>query len=330
MTFIRLIRTSLIGWWNDRCLSLGAALSFYTIFSMAPVLLISINIAGFFFGREATRTAIVNQIAGIIGKAPSKAVQTMLASAAHFGSGLWTTAIGVVVFMVLATGAIVELRDDLHQIWKTQPKLSPITLAVRSQIFAFSLVLTLGFLLLVSLVINTGLTALANYLTGRIVGASILVFAVNTLFSICASTALFSVIFKILPEVRIATWDVFVGAFLTALLFELGKFVIGVYIGAVGVASTYGAAGSLVTILLWVYYSSQILLFGAEFTRAYGEYRSGPTADPHAVAADAPPPTEEEAKAEAEADAAAGSAKASQSKPAPKRMPRTPLTPGRP
>ena len=324
MTFFRLVRTSLIGWWNDRCLSLGAALSFYTIFSMAPVLLISINIAGFFFGRDATRTAIVGQISGIIGEGPSKAIQTMLESAAHFGSGLWATLVGVVVFMVLASGAIVELRDDLHQIWKTEPNIPPLTLAVRSQIFAFSLVLTIGFLLLVSLVINTGLTALADYLTGHVEGASVLVYLVNTLFSIAASTALFSVIFKILPEVRIATWDVFVGALLTALLFEFGKFLIGLYIGAMGLAATYGAAGSLVTILLWVYYSAQILLFGAEFTKAYGEHRAGPSRDRHSVAGDAPPPTAEEAVAEAKADVAADAAEQSGEKPAPKRMPRTP------
>lgn len=300
MTIIRLLRRSAAGWWNDRCLSLGAALSFYTIFSLAPVLLMAISIAGLVFGQDAARGAIVHEIGGMIGTEPAKALQAMLSNTAHFGSGVLATAIGTVTFFVLATGAIVELQDDLHQIWKVEPEHSTFTALIRSRFLSLSLVVSIGFLLLVSLSINAGLTALSDYVAARLPAASAIIYLINFGFSLIASTALFTVIFKLLPEIRIAWWDVFVGALLTALLFELGKFLIGLYIGASGVASTYGAAGSLVTILLWIYYSSQILLFGAEFIKAYAEHRAGPSHDPHAVGADAPPPPDDEADGSSE------------------------------
>ena len=271
--FLRLLKTALAGWWNDRALSLGAALSFYTIFSMAPVLLMAVSIAGIAFGQEAARGAIVDEIGGLIGHEPAKAIQSMLASAGQFGSGTLNFAIGIVMFIILATGAIVELQDDLHQIFKVEPQSSAFTELLRSRLLSLGLVVSVGFLLLVSLAINAGLTALTGYVSNVLPGAEPVIYIVNFLISFAAAAVLFALVFKVLPEAHIPWRDVTAGALLTSALFQLGKFLIGFYIGQSGLTTTYGAAASLVTILLWVYYSSQIMLFGAEFTKAYGDRR---------------------------------------------------------
>ena len=270
----RLLKVALAGWWNDRAMSLGASIAFFTVFSLAPMLLAAIAVAGLAFGREAAQGAIVGELGGLIGTNEASALETMIASASNVGSGIVGTTIGIVTFLLLVTGAVVELQDDLNIIWKAKPPASYGVMSfVRTRLVSFALVLGIGFLLLVSLVIDTGLTAVGHYLEANFSGATIILRFLNNLVSFAVAAVLFAMIFKILPAVDITWKDVFTGALVTALLFTFGKFLIGYYLGKSNVASSYGAAASIITILLWIYYSSLILLFGAEFTKAYAESR---------------------------------------------------------
>lgn len=272
--FPKLLKTALAGWWNDRALSLGAAISFYTLFSMAPALLIVVSVAGLIYGRDAAQGAIVNEIGGLIGTEPAAAIEAMIASASDFGSSVVGTIVGFTIFLFLATGALVELQDDLNIIWKAPPpQKSTIIVLLRTRLLSLTLVVAIGFVLLVSLILDAGLSALIAYVPNVLPGSEAFVFILNSAFALGMASLLFALIFKVLPDVAIGWRDVMVGAILTGYLFTLGKFLIGLYIGRSGVASSYGAAGSLVTILIWIYYSSQILLFGAEFTKAFADHR---------------------------------------------------------
>ena len=270
----RLLKVALAGWWNDRAMSLGASIAFFTVFSLAPMLLAAIAVAGLAFGREAAQGAIVGELGGLIGTNEASALEAMIASASNVGSGIVGTTIGIVTFLLLVTGAVVELQDDLNIVWKAKPPASYGVMSfVRTRLVSFALVLGIGFLLLVSLVIDTGLTAVGHYLEANFSGATTILRFLNNLVSFAVAAVLFAMIFKILPAVDITWNDVFMGALVTALLFTFGKFLIGYYLGKSNVASSYGAAASIITILLWIYYSSLILLFGAEFTKAYAESR---------------------------------------------------------
>ena len=277
--FWTLVKTAALGWWNDRAMSLGASIAFFTVFSLAPMLLASIAVAGLAFGREAAQGAIVAQLGGLLGDKAAVAIEAMIASASNLGSGILGTVIGVTTFLLLATGAIVELQDNLNIIWKaTPPGVSGIIAFIRTRIISLALVVGIGFLLLVSLVVDAGLAALGRYLESVFSGATLVLGVLNATVSLAAAVLLFAMIFKILPAVPIAWHDVWTGAIVTALLFTLGKFLIGFYLGKSDVASSYGAAASIITILLWVYYSALILLFGAEFTKAYAESRGSHSA----------------------------------------------------
>ena len=270
----RLLKVAFAGWWNDRAMSLGASIAFFTVFSLAPMLLAAIAVAGLAFGREAAQGAIVAELGGMIGNNEASFLETMIASAGNVGSGLIGTAVGVVTFLLLVTGAVVELQDDLNIIWKAKPPASyGVMDFIKTRLISFALVLGIGFLLLVSLVIDTGLTALGSYLEANFSGATVLLRFLNSLVSFVVATLLFAMMFKLLPAVEIQWSDVWTGSLVTALLFTVGKFLIGYYLGKSNVASSYGAAASIITILLWIYYSSLILLFGAEFTKAYAESR---------------------------------------------------------
>ncbi len=270
----RLLKVAFAGWWADRAMSLGASIAFFTVFSLAPMLLAAIAVAGLAFGREAAQGAIVAELGGMIGTNEASFLETMIASAGNVGSGLIGTAVGIVTFLLLVTGAVVELQDDLNIIWKAKPPASYGVLDfLKTRLVSFALLLGIGFLLLVSLVIDTGLTALGSYLEANFSGATILLRFLNSLVSFTVSTLLFAMMFKLLPAVDIQWSDVWTGSLVTALLFTVGKFLIGYYLGKSNVASSYGAAASIITILLWIYYSSLILLFGAEFTKAYAESR---------------------------------------------------------
>ena len=270
----QLLKAAFAGWWNDRAMSLGASIAFFTVFSLAPMLLAAIAVAGLAFGREAAQGAIVAELGGLIGTNEASFLETMIASAGNVGSGIIGTSVGIVTFLLLVTGAVVELQDDLNIIWKAKPPASYGVLSfVKTRLVSFALVLGIGFLLLVSLVIDTGLTALGSYLEASFSGSTIILRFLNSLVSFAVSTVLFAMMFKLLPAVEIQWSDVWTGSLVTALLFTLGKFLIGYYLGKSNVASSYGAAASIITILLWIYYSSLILLFGAEFTKVYAESR---------------------------------------------------------
>jgi len=277
--FWRLVRAAAQGWWNDRAMSLGASIALFTVFSLAPMLLAAIAVAGLAFGREAAQGAIVAELGGLVGNNEAATIEGMIASASNVRSGLVGTTFGVVTFLVLVTGAVIELQDDLNIIWKVPPKSYGFTDFIRVRILSLGLVLGFGFLLLVSLIIDAGLTAVGAYLEAGFSGATAILTILNASAALVIAVLLFAMIFKILPDVDLTWHDVWTGALVTGVLFTLGKSLIGWYLGSSNVASSYGAAASLITILLWVYYSSLILLFGAEFTKAYAESR-GSHAEP--------------------------------------------------
>jgi len=284
-------RDSVDGWLRHQASRTGAALAFYTVFSLAPVLILSITIAGFFFGEEAARGEIVEQIRGLLGTAGALAIQTVLEHASRPGAGLLATIISVGTLIIGANTALAELKSGLDQIWDVPPeKRQGFWYFVRTRVTSVGMILALGFLLLVSLVVSAALTALERLWGGRWTAevASWLNFA----FSFALVVVLFGTIYKILPSVKIAWRDAFVGAIVTALLFMLGKFAIGAYIGNSNLASTYGAAGSIILVLVWVYYSAQIFLLGAEFTRSYAYQLGSFCAGKNPRPAGCPPKTE--------------------------------------
>jgi membrane protein len=263
-------------WLDHRASRTGAALAFYTVFSLAPVLILSIAIAGFVFGEAAARGEIVGQIGDLVGPQGAQLVQSVLQNAGRPGAGFIPTVVSIATLILGANTALAELKTGLDQTWNVPPeKRTGFWYSVRTRLLSVGLILSLGFLLLVSLVISAALTALEKFSRGEMFINTVLTW-INFLFAFVLVTALFATIYKVLPSVKIAWRDVTIGSLVTAFLFTLGKFAIGVYIGNSGVASTYGAAGSVVLILIWVYYSAQILLYGAEFTRAfaykYGSY----------------------------------------------------------
>jgi membrane protein len=274
LEMMRLLKAAFVEWWNDRAMSLGASIAFFTVFSMAPMLLAAIAVAGLVFGVDAARGRIVGEFGYLIGEQSASALEAMIVGASNVGSGIIGMTIGIATFLLLATGAIVELQDDLNIIWKaTLPSSYGVWSFFRTRLLSLALVLGIGFLLLVSLVIDAGLSALGSYLEASFSGATFILQFLNSLVAFGIAFLLFAMIFKMLPAVDLRWHDVWAGALVTGLLFTLGKFLIGYYLGRSGVTSTYGAAASLITILLWIYYSSLILLFGAEFTKVYAERR---------------------------------------------------------
>ena len=256
-------------WVNDRASRKGAALAFYTVFSLAPILILSIAIAGLFFGEEAARGEIYEQARGLLGPDAAAAVQTLVEKSSEPGAGAIATLIGIVTLLIGATTALAELKDGLDQIWHAPPeRTSGFFYFLRKRLLSVGLILSLGFLLLVSLVFSAVVSALARTWGPRD-ATGVVLQVLNFVFSFGLVTLLFAMIYKILPAVRIAWKDVIIGSIITALLFSIGKFAIGLYLGNSAVASTYGAAGSVVLLLIWVYYSTQIFLLGAEFTKVY-------------------------------------------------------------
>ncbi len=266
-----LLKDSVNGYIEDDALSRGAAIAYYTIFSIAPVLVIVIAIAGLVYGPDAARGAIVGQLRGMIGLDGAEAIQTMIASASNRNSGILATVFGIVTLLITATGVFGEMQTGLNVIWKAAPNphTSTVSRLVRARAASLGLVAALGFLLVVSLAASAGVTALAQVLQRVLPDIDLLLHVVNFLLSYALITLLFAAIYKVLPDHPIAWYDVWIGALATSFLFTVGKTAIGIYIGSSQVASSYGAAGALVIVLLWVYYSAQIFLFGAEFTKAF-------------------------------------------------------------
>lgn len=272
-------------WQDDGALQLGAALSYYTIFSLAPMLLVVIGVAGLVYGREAVQGQLVGQLRGLVGEQGGEAIQTMVANAGRHGSGVLATVVGLVTTLFGATGVFVQLQDSLNHIWDVKAKPGQgVWSFIKNRLISFGMILGVGFLLLVSLVVSTAVTAIGTWATGLLPGAEVLVQILTFVLSFGLVTVLFAMIYKVLPDVKIAWRDVWIGAAVTALLFTLGKLLIGLYLGRSSVGSAYGAAGSVVILLLWVYYSSQILFLGAEFTQVYAShYGSRIEPDEHAV-----------------------------------------------
>jgi membrane protein len=270
-----LVKESVSQWSEDYAPSMGAALAYYTIFSIAPLLIIAIAVAGFFFGEDAARGQIFEQLRGLLGDNGAGAIEAAVKSASETGGSGIAAIVGVVTLLLGATTVFGELQSNLDRIWDApKPDHGGLWRLVKGRLLTFGMVLGIGFLLLVSLVLSAGLSALGKFATGWFPGLDLVLQVVNFVVSLAVITGLFAMIYKLLPRVEIAWGDVWVGAGVTSLLFAVGKLLIGLYLARSGAASSFGAAGSLVIVLLWVYYSAQIFLLGAEFTRTYA-YRHG-------------------------------------------------------
>ncbi|MFY9687599.1 MAG: YihY/virulence factor BrkB family protein [Pseudolabrys sp.] len=252
----------------DEALSRGAAIAFYAITSLAPVLLIVIAVAGMVFGQEAAQNAISGQFSALMGKQAADLLESVIASASAESSGVLATIIGMVTLIATASGVFGEMQAALNTIWKTRSRGTVLSRLVRARIASLGLVGALGFLLIVSLAVSAGLTAFSNTLDTLPVG-TLLLSGLNFAISLLLFAVLFGAIYKVLPDRTLQWKDVIVGALMTSVLFNIGKTFIGWYLGSSAVASSYGAAGGLIVLLLWVYYSAQIFLFGAEFTKIY-------------------------------------------------------------
>jgi membrane protein len=265
------LKRAVAGWWNDNVPHLGAALSYYTLFSLAPILVVAISIGGLVFGAEAVRGEIVGQIDGLVGHNGAVAVQAMLEGAAKPSSSVPATIVGVITFFLGATGAFLELQTALNAIWRVKPKVSGsfVRMLVIDRLISFGLVVGVGFLMLTSLLVSAGLAALHTYMGETFPGGAALWEGINVIVSLAVITILFAMVNKRLPDVELAWGELWVGGLVTAGLCTVGKLLIGLYLGTSAFASSYGAAGSVIVLLLWVYYSAQIVLLGAEFTREY-------------------------------------------------------------
>lgn len=259
-------------WIDDRASSKGAALAFYTLFSIAPILVLAIALAGYFFGAEAAEGELVTQLRGLIGQDGAEAVQAMIAAAQDKESGLLSTLVATVLLIIGATTVFAELKISLDELWEVRAEAESGLLAmIRTRLLSFGIVLVLGFLLMVSLVVSAVLGVLQNYI-GSLWGFSTQLFCViSWLFSFFVIAFLFAVIYKMLPSIPLSWRDVWIGSLATAGLFILGKSLIGIYLGNSEVTSSFGAAGSVIALMLWVYYSTQVFFLGAEFTRIYAQ-----------------------------------------------------------
>jgi membrane protein len=282
----RLMWQAIKGWSKDDVPRLGASLAYYTLFALSPVLVIAMAIAGSVFGEEAVRGQIVGQIDQLLGRQGAEAIQSLLQNAHQDRSGTLAVIIGTATLLIAASGAFLELQHALNTIFrvKTDTKKSGIVRLLLSRLRSFGMVVSIGFLLMVSLVVSAALAALSTRMQSYEFGGPTFWFILNMIVSLLVITVLFALIYRFLPDVRLKWADVWVGAFTTALLFTIGKYLIGLYIGRSSVGSSYGAAGSIVILLVWVYYSAQVVLLGAEFTRVYAEWREGAPPPPNHLA----------------------------------------------
>jgi membrane protein len=274
LRWVSLCKKAVYSWLGDRAPTMGAAIAYYMVFSLAPMLVMVIAVAGLAFGQKAAEGALFGELAELVGPESAGAVQAMLKSASSTRSGIIATAIGIGTLLIAATAVFGELQSALNVIWKA-PATGSLGMwyLLKSRLLSLSVILVIGFLLLVSLVISAALAVLSDYLDRLLPGLAIILHIVHPTFSFAFTTVLFGMIFKILPDSPVEWKDVWLGAAVAALLFTVGKHLISLYIGSSNMASTYGAAGALIIVLVWVYYSAQILLLGAEFAKAYSDQR---------------------------------------------------------
>ena len=271
-----LIHDSVRAWIDDFASSMGAAISYYTVFSMAPLFLIAVGIAGLVFGREAAQGQIVEQLRGLMGEQGAGAIEALIRSTGGAAKGTLATLIGIVTLLLGATSVFAELQTDLDRIWRAPAakRKEGIWNMVRGRVATFGMVGALGFLVLVSLLASAAISALGKWWAPLFGGMELLLQGVNFVVSLGLTALLFALVYKVLPRAKIGWHDVWVGSIATSILFAVGRFLIGLYIGKSTVVSGFGAAGSLAVVLVWVYYSAQIFLLGAEFTWVYA-YRYG-------------------------------------------------------
>ena len=268
---LNLIKATFSAWIDDHAPSMGAALAYYTVFSIAPLLLIVISVAGLIFGVEVAREEIIAQLQSLMGKTGALVVQGLLESISKPTESVTAAVIGVALLLIGATTVFAELQDDLDRIWRApkRTKDAGIFGLIRTRVLSFVMILGIGFLLIVSLILSAALAALGKWWEPLFGGFRLLANLVDITLSFLLITIAFAMIYKLMPRMKIDWRDVWIGAVVTAFLFTIGKFMISIYIGRSGVASGFGAAGSLVVLLIWIYYSAQIFLMGAEFTRIY-------------------------------------------------------------
>lgn len=265
-----LLKDSAIAWDDDNIGTQGAALSFFTVLSLSPLLIIVIVLSSFGFGQEAASGHLVSQIRGLIGIEGAKFVQSLIANAYRSDSNILATMFSIVMLLLGATGVFIQLRDSLNMIWRVQQKpMGTIHGFIRVRLLSFAMILGIGFLLLVSLIISAVLAAASVYLSTRFSILTGIVTLIDVIVSFVGVTVIFVLMFKFLPAAILKWKDAWVGAAVTSILFSIGKFIIGLYLGNGALGSTFGAASSLVIIMMWTFYSSQIILYGAEFTRLY-------------------------------------------------------------
>ena len=273
----RLLSDSVQAFVADDALSRGASISFYTITSMGPVLFIVVAIAGLAFGEDAARGAVAVQLRDLMGRESADLVQAAVQSAGR-SSGILASVVGAITLLVTASGVFGEMQSALNMIWKVQPQGTTISRLVRARAASLGLVAALGFLLLVSLVVSAILSGFGSHLDAALPFGALILHILNFVISFALISVLFGAIYKVLPDTELSWRDVLVGALVTALLFNIGKLLIGLYLAHSAMASSYGAAGALIIVLLWIYYSAQIFLLGAEFTKIYASRRGTPAA----------------------------------------------------
>jgi membrane protein len=274
-TLFQILKTTFASWNRHEAPRLGAALAFYTILSLSPLVIIVLALAGLIFSRSTAQAHILSQVQGMIGPDGGKAVESMLANAQRPAAGILGTIVGLLSLLFGASGVFTELRSALNLIWEVTPeKTSGVVALLRERFFSFGMVLSIGFLLLVSLVVSTILAAIGKFFGGLLPIPSPVVAVLNFSLSYLGVAVLFGLIFRLVPEAKVRWRNVWLGALVTALFFSIGKTLIGLYLGKSSVGSAYGAAGSVIVVIVWVYYSAQIFFFGAEFTHAYTERRS--------------------------------------------------------
>jgi membrane protein len=272
-TAVALLKQTVAEWLEDNAPSRAASLSYYTAFSLAPLLLIAVVIAGLVFGQEAASRELSKQLQDLLGPGSAGAIQYMMASARHTGSGVLASIAGVVLLALGSTGAFVELQNALNAIWDVdEKKTSGLWGFIRARLLSFAMTGVIAFLLLVSLVVSAALAVLGQFAQAALPGGEVVAHAANFIVSLAVIAVLFAAIFKVLPDVKIGWRDVWLGAVVTSLLFVVGKLFIGLYLGKASVASSYGAAGSFAVLLIWINYSAMILLLGAEFTQVYSRH----------------------------------------------------------
>ena len=289
----QLSKAAFTSWQSDYAPSMGAALSYYTVFSIAPLLVIVIAVAGLVFGQEAAHADIMEQAGGLLGENGAKAIEGMLASAQKPKQGTLASLLGILAMIVGATTVFAELESNLNRIWKVETqKVSGLWHFIRTRLLSIGMVLAIGFLLIVSLVVSSAIAVWGKYWSGWFEGMELLLHIVNFVVSVGVITVLFALIYRFLPRIAIGWGDVWIGALVTSLLFSFGKFLIGLYVGKSGMESSYGAAGALVVLLVWVYYSSQIFLLGAEFTKVYAQHHGSrrKSSQPATAASSGPKP----------------------------------------